>query len=96
MFNTNAVSLNGKLHEFKYVSGAGTDVTKGFCANCGSPIFGSNTRLPDHLTLTLGTMDDASALSVQVVIFNRDSQHWDQLTEDVTFFDTQPEWSPEL
>ena len=95
MFNSGAVALSGKLSEFRYMSGNDSEVTKVFCASCGSPIYGTNTRTPDHLTLTLGTMDDAIGLDVEVVIFKRDKPHWDQLGLDVVSFDTQPDWKPE-
>ena len=69
-------------------------MTRANCAKCGSPIAGRNTKSPDHVTLTLGTMDDANELDVEVVIFDRDRQHWDNIDESVTKFSTQPEWSP--
>jgi hypothetical protein len=95
MFKSEAVSVSGKLSEFKYSSGKDSEVTKAFCSNCGSPVYGKNTRLEDHLTFTLGTMDDASGLDVEVVIFERDKPHWDQLGKEVVSFATQPDWKPE-
>lgn len=95
MFISDAVTVRGKLNEFRYSSGKDSQVTKAFCAHCGSPIYGKNTRIPDHLTLTLGTMDNASDLDVEVVIFERDKPHWDQLGRDVVSFATQPDWKPE-
>ncbi|MCV0425707.1 MAG: GFA family protein [Roseibium sp.] len=95
MFNSDAVSITGKLSEFNYLSDRGSKVTKAFCATCGSPIYGKNTRTPGHLTLTLGTMNGTSELEIEVVIFERDRPHWDRLGEDVVFFETQPDWKPE-
>ncbi len=95
MFAYDAVAVSGKLSEFSYSSDKDSEVTKVFCANCGSPIFGKNTRMPDHLTLSLGTMDDASGLDIEVVIFQRDKPHWDRLGEEVVSFATQPDWKPE-
>ena len=94
MFVSGAVTVNGKLSEFSYSSHQDSEVTKVFCANCGSPIYGKNTRMPDNLTLSLGTMDDANGLDVEVVIFERDKPHWDRLGEDVVTFATQPDWKP--
>ncbi|WP_439155316.1 GFA family protein [Yoonia sp.] len=95
VFVAEAVTLSGKLSEFSYSSDKGAMVTKVFCAHCGSPIYSSNTRMPDHLTLSLGTIDDATGLDIEVVIFERDRPHWDQLGEDVVSFATQPDWKPE-
>ena len=94
MFVSRVVTVNGKLSEFSYSSDNGSEVTKVFCANCGSPIYGKNTRTPDHLTLSLGTMDNAIGLDVEVVVFERDKPHWDRLKEEVVFFATQPDWKP--
>ncbi|WP_420588146.1 GFA family protein [Marivita sp.] len=94
MFRTEAVDVNGTLSEFSYTSATGSEVTKVFCATCGSPVYGKNTRSPNHLTLTLGTMDNHSGLEVEVVIFERDKPHWDQLGRDVACFSTQPDWHP--
>tara|TARA_R110002096_G_scaffold434268_2_gene655300 strand:+ start:109 stop:534 length:426 start_codon:yes stop_codon:yes gene_type:complete len=95
MFVASAVVVSGKQSEFSYISDKGSEVTKVFCATCGSPVYGKNSRIPDHLTLTLGTMDDATGLDVEVVIFERDKPHWDQLAENAVGFATQPDWKPE-
>lgn len=95
MFRSNAVAIEGELREFMYPSDNASQVTRAFCAVCGSPIYGKNTRIPDHMTLTLGTMDDANDLEVAVVIFERDKPHWDQLGQDVRSFATQPDWKPQ-
>tara|TARA_R110002049_G_scaffold78732_1_gene200391 strand:+ start:1593 stop:2015 length:423 start_codon:yes stop_codon:yes gene_type:complete len=95
MFLSDVVTVTGKLSSFKYLSDIGSEVTKTFCANCGSPIYGKNTRTPSHLTLSLGTMDDAEDLKVEVVIFERDKPHWDCLADYVVSYVTQPDWKPD-
>jgi hypothetical protein len=95
MFLAGGAELRGPLREFKYQSDKASEVTKGFCGECGSPIYGKNSNTPEYITFSLGTMDDASDLRVQVVIFARDKQHWDALGDDVMAFETQPEWTPE-
>tara|TARA_R110002051_G_scaffold87187_2_gene153360 strand:+ start:103 stop:528 length:426 start_codon:yes stop_codon:yes gene_type:complete len=95
MFRAKDVTVVGQLREYTYLSDLGSEVTKSSCPVCSSPIFGSNTRIPEHLTLAVGSMDDATGLDVQVVIFERDRPHWDALTEGVVSFATQPDWTPE-
>ena len=94
MFLAEAVVVTGDLRAFSYTSDQGSKVTKMSCAHCSSPIFGQNTRLPGHLTLSLGTMDDAQGLNVEVVIFEQSKPHWDELGEDVVCYATQPDWKP--
>lgn len=95
MFPKSDVTISGTTSQFKYMSGKGSEVTKAFCATCGSPIYGTNTSAPDHLTLTLGSMNDADGLNVQVVIFEKDKPHWDHLTDEAVVFQAQPDWTPE-
>lgn len=94
MFQAKDVDIQGTLTEYKYLSRKNSEVTKAFCAKCGSPILGRNTSNPTHLTLPLGSMDDATALKVEVVIFARDKPDWDELGKDVACFQTQPDWTP--
>ncbi|MEP1930690.1 MAG: GFA family protein [Roseibium sp.] len=95
MFASSAVAVSGKLSEFSSSSGKGSEITKMFCENCGSPIYGKNTRIPDRLTLSLGTIDDASGLDVEVIISDLDRPHWARLGDEVVSFATQPDWKPE-
>jgi hypothetical protein len=46
------------------------------------------------VTITLGSLDNAQELDVQVVIFDREKQHWDQLGESVSVYEAQPEFTP--
>jgi hypothetical protein len=93
-FASEAVTVSGKLSDLNHSSDKGSKVIKAFCVTCGSPIYGKNTRFPDHLTLSVGTIDDASGLNIEVVIFERDRPHWDLLGEEVVSFATQPDWKP--
>lgn len=95
MFRFSDFVVYGKVSEFKYSSRNGNEVTKGFCPSCGSAVFGTNTGSQGYVTLSLGTMNDASGLTVQAVVFARDRQSWDRLGDEVAIFETQPEWHPD-
>lgn len=94
MFAADAVKVQGTSSEFRYTSGTGSRVTRVFCTTCGCPILGKNTRLPGYVTLTLGAMDKAEGLAVEVVVFERDKPHWDTLAPEVARYATQPDWTP--
>ena len=95
MFLSANVMMTGKVNTYEYEAATGSTVSKATCAICASPVYGRNTRLPDHLTLTLGSMEEAEGLDVQVVIFERDKPHWDRLQDHVMAFETQPDWVPQ-
>lgn len=95
MFKAEAVQISGEPSEYVYASSMGSEVRRGFCASCGSSLYGRNSRMPDHMTLTLGTMNEAEGLSVQVVVFAGRKPHWDDLPETAMIFEEQPGWTPE-
>src|SRR5688572_32718333 len=77
MFRGDQVEVRGAVSEYALNSESGSIVTRSFCAKCGSPLFGRNTRMPAYVTVSVGTFDDPNSVSPQVVIFSRSRRHWD-------------------
>ena len=94
MFATEQFTITGTLSEYRLESTAGTTVTKTFCPNCGSPIFGRNDGMDGFVTVSLGTLDDSSAFEPEVTIFARNKKDWDVMDDTLPTFPAQPEWSP--
>jgi hypothetical protein len=95
MFKIADVEIFGEPGEYVLEANNGNQVTKGFCKNCGSPIFGRNSGSDEHITLSLGTFDDSSHFDPEVIIFSRNKKHWDMIDENLVSFDTQPDWKPD-
>lgn len=95
MYPIDRFQLNGEVGEYKLVAQNDTEVTRVFCQNCGSPILGKNTGMPGFITITLGTLDDSSEFEPEVVIFSRNQKKWDNMSESLVSFQTQPDWRPE-
>ena len=94
MFPVDRFRLTGQTAEYELVSDKGTKVTRVFCPACGSPVFGCNTGMVGYVTITLGTLDDASGFAPQVVIFDRNRKPWDTMDESLPTFAAQPDWQP--
>jgi hypothetical protein len=97
MFSESGIRLIGEPATYATTSAAGNTVTRLFCRNCGSPLFGMNTGMPGFMTVSLGTVDAseaADALTPQVAIFARSRRHWDLMDASLTTFDVQPGWTP--
>ncbi len=95
MFPADRFHLTGPVQEYQLESSQGTRVTRTFCPTCGSPVFGRNDGSPDHVTITLGTLDDPDAFTPEVVIYTRSRPRWDAIAPDLESFDTQPGWTPD-
>jgi hypothetical protein len=94
MFPDAAIRVTGEVASFTLTSEQGNTVTRLFCPNCGSPLFGRNTGMPGFMTVMLGTLDESDALVPQVAIFTRTRRPWDTIDPAVPAFETQPGWKP--
>jgi hypothetical protein len=94
MFAENRIRLIGKPAIYAMKSEAGNTVTRLFCGNCGSPLFGKNTGMVGFMTVCVGTLDSPDALTPQVSIFARTRRHWDMADTALPTFDEQPNWKP--
>ncbi len=95
MFSVANFQLDGRLSEYTLDADNGNRVTKAFCPNCGSHILGRNSGSTGYVTVSLGTLDDSSALEPQVAIFARNRKPWDTMDETIATFEHQPDWKPD-
>jgi len=95
MFSMDDVELSGNISEYTLEANNGNSVTRGFCSNCGSPVFGRNSGASEYLTIGLGTFDDSSNIEPQVVVFARNKKPWDLIDATLPTFETQPDWKPD-
>ena len=93
MFPEAGIRLEGPVATYAFASEAGNEVTRLFCPNCGSPLFGRNTGMPGFMTVTLGTLDEPD-LTPQVTVFARSRRAWDAMDESLPTFQAQPAWKP--
>ena len=94
MFPEAQVRLWGPVATYALASDAGNQVTRGFCATCGSPLFGKNSGMQGFMTMTAGTFDRPDDLTPQVAIFARSRRTWDHVDPAVASFEAQPAWTP--
>lgn len=95
MFPVDRFRISGDLSAFTITSDNGTRVVRSFCPTCGSGIFGRNDGTTGHVTIALGTLDDPSAFTPEVVVFARSRPAWDTMNPALVTFDAQPAWQPD-
>ena len=94
MFPEADVRLAGPVATYDATSEAGNVVTRLFCGQCGSPLFGRNTGMPGFMTVSVGTLDAPDDLTPQVAIFTRTRRAWDVMDPALATFEAQPGWQP--
>lgn len=86
-FSVDAVTIEGEPKYFQSVGGSGQSIQRGFCANCGSQLFGLVEILPKLISIRAGTLDDSSMFQPKANIFTRQQAVWSQLDHRLISFD---------
>ena len=72
-----AVSITGKIKEYRGSSDNGAATYSGFCPACGSPLTSRTERFPERLYFHAATLDDPSVFQPGFVVFADAAQPWD-------------------
>ncbi|RXH11970.1 GFA family protein [Bradyrhizobium guangzhouense] len=91
VFPRNALSITGEVREIARSADGGAVKRKGFCPNCGSPIYNKPDDKPEFIGIYVGTLNDASTFKPSVALFCSRGYAWDHLDPDIPKL---PEWHP--
>ncbi|WP_033073618.1 GFA family protein [Sphingopyxis sp. MWB1] len=68
-------------------------VSRGFCADCGSPILSRNSAMPALLALRASSLDDPGAVTPQMIVYASRAPAWDAMDPALPCFAHMPEES---
>jgi hypothetical protein len=86
-----AVNIVGEVKHHEVTGDSGGVIRRGFCQNCGSPLFGRAAISPDVLSITAGSLDDSSWFQPQADIYTASAQPWDYMKPDLPKFARMPQ-----
>jgi hypothetical protein len=84
------LKLTGETAAFSTTADSGATATRHFCPNCGSWIFGRNSRFAEIVAVTVGTMDDSAGFEPKLGFYECRRQAWDAKPEGLPHFDKMP------
>ena len=77
--------------KFYTVTGdSGNQVSRGFCPECGSPLFSRLSGMPDVVGVRVGSLDDPSRYHPTMDIFVTSAQPWDYMNPELPKFPGYP------
>ena len=79
--------VSGKLGQFTKAADSGNELTRYFCANCGSPIYGDSPDRPDVVFVRAGTLDDPSTVQLSHQSWTRSAVDWAHIPPDLPSFE---------
>ena len=85
-----SISIQGQVKYYESAGGSGGKVSRGFCPNCGSQLFGKTEAMPGLIAVRAGSLDDTSQYHPQVDIFVSRAAPWDFIPPTATQFPEMP------
>jgi hypothetical protein len=79
VFARAAMRITGEAVEHLRIADSGAEKRKGFCGNCGSPLYNKPQNVPDLIGVYVGTLDDPAGFKPQIVMYASQGHSWDHL-----------------
>jgi len=84
-----AVTITGDVKYYDVTGGSGQIISRGFCSNCGSRLFGKPEAV-EFLGIMAGSLDDPSWFSPTFDFHVASAQPWDFMNPDLPKFAKSP------
>lgn len=85
-----ALKITGKVQYYDTRADSGNTLSRGFCPECGSRMFGKAGAMPDLAMISAGSLDDPSQYQPTMDIFTSRAQPWDHMNPAVPKFPQMP------
>ena len=79
--------ISGTLGSYTKTGSSGSEITRWFCASCGSPIYGSSTAHPSTVYIRAGVLDDPSLVDPNLQAWNSSRVSWADIPSDLETFE---------
>ncbi|WMT90020.1 GFA family protein [Pelagibacterium sp. H642] len=83
-----AVTISGEVKGHSRIAASGSEITRSFCPNCGTPLFARTARAPKLILLPAGLFDDPAWFAPTQAIFSRSHLDWDMFDPALPRYDT--------
>ena len=85
------VELTGTLHVYEHSADSGNTMTKHFCPNCGSLVYGTSTGRPNILSIRAGSIDDKDVIKPAANLYLKSRIPATPLDEEIAGWEAMPE-----
>jgi len=93
-FNKDDFDVSGETSYYTTTSDSGAQMSRHFCPECGSRLFGTNSSAPSIVSIAVGCVDDSSWFNPGAIVYNKNKPHWDFMDESVKTFEEMPPAPP--
>lgn len=82
-----ALTITGDYKEYASIAASGNTMYRGFCPECGTSLFGRNSRFKDIRPVSAVTLDDPSIYKPEKDMWVADAQPWDVMNPGLPKFE---------
>ena len=87
---TESLMINDKYKIYSVVGTDGTNVHRGFCPSCGSPIISYVTEQPNLRFIKAGSLDDSTWVKTESSFWSTSACQWDPIDINLPSFPYNP------
>jgi hypothetical protein len=85
-----ALTITGDYKEFASTAASGNTMYRGFCPECGTSLFGRNSKFTEIRPVSAATLDDPSIYNPEKDMWVADAQLWDVMNPELPKFVGNP------
>ena len=90
IFKKKVLEINNKYKVYSVVGTDGTNVHRGFCPDCGSPIISYVTEQPNLRFIKAGSLDDSTWVRAESSFWSTSACEWDPVNANLPSFPYNP------
>ena len=87
---TKSLKIDNNYKVYSVIGHDGTNVHRGFCSNCGSPVISYVTEQPDLRFIKAGSLDNSSWINIESSFWSISANKWDPVNENIPCFEQNP------
>lgn len=85
-----ALQVTGEVKFYDAPTDTGNVVSRGFCPNCGSALYSTNSGMPDLAFPRASSLDDPEVFQPQLIVYSKRAASWDKMDPDLPAFEGMP------
>jgi hypothetical protein len=85
-----SLTVTGNVKYYEKVGDSGRSISRGFCPECGSALFGKPAVMAGLVSIRPGTLDDPTLFRPGFDMYSASAQPWDQMDPALVKFPTVP------
>lgn len=85
-----AFTIRGKVKFFDKPADSGNIISRGFCPDCGSPVYSKNSGMDGMVFVRASSLDDLEAFKPQMVVYTNRAASWDHMDTGLPRFAAMP------